>query len=144
RLGRIGGGRPLVDLLLRHRAGRLLGRERRRGQHQHQAGTNAGKQTHSVHEPSPYPPACRLAAEQCHPLTRKRNNILPVNLTDRQAYWFEQSEPRHYTQSIWGPGRTPWVPSVGERAMARGYNATLEVKCWKEHTCCYCGAPYRY
>jgi hypothetical protein len=28
--------------------------------------------------------------------------------------------------------------------MARGYKATLEVKCWKEHTCCYCGAPYRY
>ena len=28
--------------------------------------------------------------------------------------------------------------------MARGYSATLEVKCWKEHTCCYCGAAYRY
>jgi hypothetical protein len=28
--------------------------------------------------------------------------------------------------------------------MARGFNATLEVKCWKEHTCCYCGAAYRY
>jgi hypothetical protein len=28
--------------------------------------------------------------------------------------------------------------------MARGYNATLDVKCWKEHTCCYCAAPYRY
>jgi hypothetical protein len=32
----------------------------------------------------------------------------------------------------------------GEGAMARGYNATLDVKCWKEHTCCYCAAPYRY
>src|SRR5436305_1526471 len=28
--------------------------------------------------------------------------------------------------------------------MARGYSATLEVKCWKEHTCCYCGTAYRY
>ena len=28
--------------------------------------------------------------------------------------------------------------------MARGYKATLEVKCWKEHACCYCGAAYRY
>jgi hypothetical protein len=28
--------------------------------------------------------------------------------------------------------------------MAGGYKATLDVKCWKEHTCCYCGAPYRY
>jgi hypothetical protein len=28
--------------------------------------------------------------------------------------------------------------------MARGYKATLEVKCWKEHACCYCGASYRY
>lgn len=28
--------------------------------------------------------------------------------------------------------------------MARGYKATLEVKCWKEHVCCYCGAAYRY
>lgn len=28
--------------------------------------------------------------------------------------------------------------------MARGYNATLDVKCWKEHACCYCGAAYRY
>jgi hypothetical protein len=28
--------------------------------------------------------------------------------------------------------------------MARGYSATLDVKCWKEHTCCYCGAAYRY
>jgi hypothetical protein len=28
--------------------------------------------------------------------------------------------------------------------MAGGYKATLDVKCWKEHTCCYCGVPYRY
>jgi len=28
--------------------------------------------------------------------------------------------------------------------MARGYSVTLDVKCWKEHTCCYCGAAYRY
>jgi hypothetical protein len=28
--------------------------------------------------------------------------------------------------------------------MAGGYKATLEVQCWKEHTCCYCGAAYRY
>src|SRR6516162_2996986 len=28
--------------------------------------------------------------------------------------------------------------------MARGYKAILEVKCWKEHTCCYCGVPFRY
>jgi hypothetical protein len=28
--------------------------------------------------------------------------------------------------------------------MARGYNATVDVQCWKEHACCYCGASYRY
>src|SRR5947208_3663499 len=28
--------------------------------------------------------------------------------------------------------------------MAGAYKATLEVQCWKEHTCCYCGAAYRY
>jgi hypothetical protein len=28
--------------------------------------------------------------------------------------------------------------------MARGYKATLDVKCWKEHVCCYCGVAYRY
>src|SRR5260221_451761 len=24
------------------------------------------------------------------------------------------------------------------------FRATLDVQCWKEHTCCYCGAAYRY
>jgi hypothetical protein len=28
--------------------------------------------------------------------------------------------------------------------MAGGYKATLQVKCWKEQTCCYCGAVYRH
>src|SRR5262249_43368317 len=28
--------------------------------------------------------------------------------------------------------------------MAKGFTATLEVKCWKEHECCSCGTVYRY
>ncbi len=28
--------------------------------------------------------------------------------------------------------------------MAGGYKATLDVRGWKEHICCYCGVPYRY
>src|SRR5207249_2916896 len=41
-------------------------------------------------------------------------------------------------------GTHPAHPGEERPPMARGYSATLEVKCWKEHTCCYCGAADRY